>query len=181
MSLLSRIRYWNNADRIGPDILSTYWRLFFKDKMLKLCKKKFKSFADTAEVRPGVYVVGCSKIVMGERVALRPGSMIHGTSDTLETSIIIEDDVLLGSGVHIYVSNHRFDNPDISIYHQGHYPSEPVIIRKGAWLGANVIVLPGVEIGENTVVAAGAVVTKSLPARVVAGGVPAKVIKTIEK
>jgi acetyltransferase-like isoleucine patch superfamily enzyme len=181
MSLLSRIKYWNNADRIGPDMLSTYWRLFFNDKMLKLCKKKFQSFADTADVRPGAYIVGCSKIVIGERVSIRPGSMIHGASLNLDTTIIIEDDVLMGSGVHIYVTNHCFDNPDIPIYDQGHYPSEPVIIRKGAWLGANVIVLPGVEIGANTVVAAGAVVTKSLPARVVAGGVPAKVIKTIEK
>ncbi|MVT39732.1 acyltransferase [Chitinophaga oryziterrae] len=148
--------------------------------MLKLCKKKFQSFADTAEIRPGVYVVGCSKISIGNRVAIRPGSMIHGMSDNLTTSIIIEDDVLLGSGVHMYVSNHCYDNPDIPIYDQGHYPSEPIIIRKGAWLGANVIVLPGVEIGANTVVAAGAVVTKSLPAKVVAGGVPAKIIKTIQ-
>lgn len=180
MSLYKRIKYWNNADRIGPDILSNYWRLFFKGSMLKLCKKKFQSFADSAEVRPGSYIVGCSKIVIGKRVAIRPGSMIHGASDNLEQAIIIEDDVLMGSGVHIYVSNHCFDNPDISIIDQGHYPSEQVIIRKGAWLGANVVVLPGVEIGANTVVAAGAVVTKSLPAGVVAAGVPAKVIKQLK-
>ena len=58
-------------------------------------------------------------------------------------------------------------------------PDAPVTIKKGAWLGVNVTVLKGVTIGENTLVAAGSVVTRSLPANVVAGGVPAKVIRNI--
>ncbi len=47
------------------------------------------------------------------------------------------------------------------------------------WLGGGVIVCPGVTIGENTVVGAGAVVTRDLPANVVAVGNPARVIRTI--
>jgi len=179
MGILKQLKFWNSADRIGPDMLSTYWRIFFKRPMLKLCKKKFLYFDNTAEVRPGAYIVGCSKISLGKRCVIRPGCMLHGTSDTLKVSIDIKDDVMLGSGCHIYVSNHSFNNVNIPIIDQGHDPSAPVVIHKGAWLGANVIVLPGCTIGENTVVAAGAVVTKSLPARVVAAGVPARVIKYI--
>lgn len=179
MGLLKQIRFWNNADRIGPDMLSTYWKLFFKRSMVKLCKSKFKYFANSAEVRPGAYIVGCSKICLGERVIIRPGCMIHGASSNLSVSIDIQDGAMLGSGCHIYVSNHTFSDPDIPIIDQGHNLSQPVIIGKGAWLGANVIVLPGVTIGENTVIAAGAVVTKSIPERVVAAGVPAKVLKKI--
>jgi acetyltransferase-like isoleucine patch superfamily enzyme len=177
MGLIKQIKFWNHADRIGPDMPSTYWKLFFKGSMLRLCKKKFHYFADTAEVRPGAYIVGCSKISLGNRVVIRPGCMIHGTSAHLDLAIDIQDDAMLGSGCHIYVSNHTFSNPDLPIIDQGHDPAQAVVIGKGAWLGANVIVLPGVTIGANAVVAAGAVVTKSIPERVVAAGVPAKVIK----
>ena len=180
MSIINKIRYWNDADRIGPDMVSTHWRLYFKNKMLKLCKKKFRYFHDTAEIRPGAYVVGCSKVYIGKRVVLRPGTMLFAEAHDLETSITLEDDVMLGSGVQIYVSNHRFDSPNVSLMDQGHSKTKPVILRKGCWIGANVILLPGVEIGANSVVGAGSIVTKSIPSRVVAAGNPAKIIKILD-
>jgi len=69
----------------------------------------------------------------------------------------------MGSGVHIYVHNHRFDRPDVPIIDQGHYASQVVFLKKGCWIGANTIILPGVTIGENGVVGAGSLVTKSIP------------------
>ena len=45
----------------------------------------------------------------------------------------------------------------------------------------NVIVLPGVTIGEGSIIAAGAVVTKDVPANIIAAGVPAKVIQKVKK
>jgi len=56
---------------------------------------------------------------------------------------------------------------------------KPVIIKDNVWLGMNVIVLKGVTIGENSIVAAGSVVTKSIPSNCIAGGNPAKILKTI--
>ena len=47
------------------------------------------------------------------------------------------------------------------------------------WIGSGSIILPGVTIGDGAVIAAGAVVTKDVEARTVAGGVPAKTIKTL--
>lgn len=58
--------------------------------------------------------------------------------------------------------------------------AEPVLIGDDVWIGGNVTVLPGVTIGSNVVVAAGAVVTKDVPDNCVVGGVPARVIKTLE-
>ncbi len=57
----------------------------------------------------------------------------------------------------------------------------PVTLADGVWLGAGALVCPGVSIGENTVVGAGAVVTRSLPAGVVAYGNPARVIRAIDE
>ncbi len=94
--------------------------------------------------------------------------------------IVIEDNVMLGAGVHIYVTSHRFDDPQIPIIDQGFSPSAPVVLRRGCWIGAHSIILPGVEIGENSVIGAGSVVTKSVPARVLAAGNPHKVIRTID-
>lgn len=56
---------------------------------------------------------------------------------------------------------------------------EPITIADNVWLGGGVTVCPGVAIGEDTVVGAGAVVTRNLPARVVASGVPARVLREI--
>jgi acetyltransferase-like isoleucine patch superfamily enzyme len=177
--IIKRMQFWNNADRIGPDIPLTHWRLHFKSTMLKLCKGKFQYFDDTAEFRPGAYAICCSKISLGKRVVIRPSSMLFADPREGGAGIIIEDNVMMGAGIHLYVHNHRCDRPDIPIIDQGHYVSKEVVLKKGCWLGANTIVLPGVTIGENAVVGAGSVVTKSIPPKVIAGGNPAMIIRNI--
>ena len=57
----------------------------------------------------------------------------------------------------------------------------PIRIGRNCWLGAGVIVLPGVTIGENTVIGAGSVVTKDIPANVVAVGNPCRVLRPISE
>lgn len=181
LEIKERFRFWNAADRIGPDIISTHWRLYLKSLMRKFCKRKFKYFDETAEFRPGAYAVGCSNISIGRRVVIRPGTFIIADSGENGAGITIEKDVLIGSGVHIYVDKHKFDDPGQPIIDQGYVKSREVILKKGCWIGANSIILPGVTIGENAVVGAGSVVTKNVPDRVVAVGNPAKVIKSITK
>lgn len=178
--IIKKYKFDLGTDRIGPDVPFTHWKLFLQKKMLSLCKKKFKKFSSTAQFRPGAYAIGCSKIEIGNRVVVRPGCMFFGESDSLDASIIIEDDVMMGSGVHIYIHNHKFDRTDIPLIDQGYYEDKAVILRKGCWIGANSIILPGVEIGENTVIGAGSVVTKSFPNSVVAAGNPARIIKQIK-
>jgi maltose O-acetyltransferase len=58
-------------------------------------------------------------------------------------------------------------------------PSAPVILENNVWLGARVIVLPGVTIGADSVVGAGSVVTRSLPPRSLAVGLPARVVRQL--
>lgn len=174
---LLRIKWMMQQDRIGPDLPLTHWKLHLKSTMKALCRGKFAHFGEEAEVRPGAYVVCCSRVHLGRRVVIRPGCMLFSDPDGF---ITIEDDVMLGSGVHIYVSNHNFSAPEIPIIDQGSCKFSHVYLHKGCWVGANVIILPGVEIGENAVVGAGSVVTKNVPARTVVAGNPAAHVKNIE-
>tara|TARA_B100001059_G_scaffold90327_1_gene89013 strand:- start:12003 stop:12545 length:543 start_codon:yes stop_codon:yes gene_type:complete len=174
--IYNKYLFCKKIDRLGPDIPFTHWKLHFKSLMIKLCKNKFKRFPETAEFRAGAYAVYCSNISVGENVVVRPSTMIFADE---HAEVIIEDNVMMGAGVHFYVNNHRFDRIDIPLIEQGYYPSERIVIRKGAWIGANAIILPGVTVGENSVVGAASVVTKSVPDNCVVVGSPAKVIKKI--
>lgn len=178
--LRERLAFWRITDRIGPDVPTTHWRLYFKSTMLRLARSKFQHFGEGAEFRPGAYAIACSRISLGRRVVIRPGCMFFADPRPDGAGIVIEDDVMLGSGVHIYVSNHRFDDVTIPIIDQGHYDSKPVRIAHGAWVGANCVLLPGVTIGENAVVGAGSIVTRDVPPRWVAAGNPAKILKNLE-
>ena len=177
--LFGLLRFWRDADRLGPDIPSTHWRLHVKSLMRRLCREKFKHFGEGAEFRAGAYAICCSKISLGKRVVVRPGCMLFADPRPDGAGIVIEDDVMMGSSVHIYVANHRFGDLQVPIIEQGHYPSRPVRLERGCWLGARSIVLPGVEIGRNAVVAAGSVVTRDVPAGAVVAGAPARPVKRV--
>jgi acetyltransferase-like isoleucine patch superfamily enzyme len=150
--------------------------MYFPSTMRSLCVRKFKRFGQGAEIRPGAIVVCCSHVSIGERVVLRPGTCIFANE---EGHVTLEDGVMLGGGVHIYVSNHRFDDPFVPIIDQGHTPAKDVVLKKGCWVGANAVILPGVTIGENSVIGAGSIVTKSVPPRTVFAGNPAQFVKEI--
>lgn len=156
----------------------THWMLYFNTTMRWLCRRRFGGFSARAEIRPGVYAVNCKNIFIGERVVIRPGTHLFATGDS-DGSIRIGDGVLIGSGVHIYVSNHEFRNVDLMIIDQGHSPSSSVTLQDGCWVGANVIILPGVTIGKNAVVGAGSVVTKSVLPFTLYAGNPARMIKNL--
>ena len=175
--LVARWRFWVGADRLGPDIPATAWRLHFPSTGRRLCERKFRRFGPGADFRWGAYAVACSKISLGKRVVIRPGVMLFAYPHGEAGQIIIEDDVLIGSGVHMYSANHAFDDPARDIIDQGHAPAADVIVRRGAWIGANAVLLPGVEIGEGAVIGAGSVVTRSVAAGMIAVGNPARTIR----
>ena len=176
--IAKKVLFCSRADRIGPDMPFSHWKLHFKSRMLKLCKSKFKFFDDSADFRAGAYAVNCSNISIGKNVVVRPTTMMFADEFA---QIIIEDNVMMGAGVHFYVNNHKFDRHDIPLINQGYYPSEDIVLKQGAWIGANSILLPGVTIGRNSVIGAGSVVTKSIPDYCIAVGSPAKVIKSIKE
>lgn len=90
--------------------------------------------------------------------------------------IYIDDGALIGPMVVLATLNHEQD-PE----HRGNLFPKPIRIGKKVWIGANATVLPGVTIGDGAIVAAGAVVAKDVPSGVIVGGVPAKIIKRVER
>lgn len=91
-------------------------------------------------------------------------------------SVEIGDHVLLGPRVGIYTANHAIDPDERAA---GACRAEPVRIGNRVWIGAGVHINPGVSIGDNAIVGSGSVVTRDIPANVVAAGVPARVIRPI--
>lgn len=91
-------------------------------------------------------------------------------------SIEIGDYVLLGPKVGLYTTNHAFDAWE---RRNGACYARPIKIGSNVWVGAGVHINPGVTIGDNTIIGSGSVVTKDIPANVIATGVPCKVIREI--
>ena len=93
-----------------------------------------------------------------------------------DTHIYVGDYTMIGPNVTIATASHPLE-PDLR--EQGLQYNRPVFIGRNCWIGAGAILLPGVHIGENTVVGAGSVVTKDLPANVVAVGKPCRVLRPL--
>jgi maltose O-acetyltransferase len=127
---------------------------------------------------------------VGEDVVVRPpffceyGAVSIGDRTFVNVDAVMLDVVPITIGaacqiatrVQLLTATHPIDPEPRRI---GWEYAEPITIADNVWLGGGVIVCPGVTIGEDTVVGAGAVVTRDLPAGVVAAGVPARVMREI--
>ena len=105
------------------------------------------------------------------RLELGSGGINYNVSIACFKHIKIGDEVFIGENSVIRDSDNHTVLPSL------HPQSMPIVIGHHVLIGMNCLILKGVTIGEGTVVAAGSVVNKSLPANVLAGGVPAKIIR----
>lgn len=108
----------------------------------------------------------------------------------LGNNVYTNFNLTLVDDTHIYIGDCTMIGPNVTIATAGH-PIEPglrsrglqynmpVHIGKNCWLGAGVIVMPGVTIGDNTVIGAGSIVTRDIPANVVAVGNPCRVMRPV--
>jgi len=92
-------------------------------------------------------------------------------------TIVIEDEVTIGPFCVIAAGNHTRKNRS---FRYGPYAAGEITIGRGTWLGAHVTVTSGVTIGQGCLIAAGSVVTTDIPDDSVVGGVPGKVISTLD-
>lgn len=90
--------------------------------------------------------------------------------------ITIGNRVQLGPRVCLYTAGHP---TDAAVRDTGLEFGRPIAIGDSAWIGGNSVLLPGVSVGEGSIVAAGSIVTKDIPAGVIAGGNPCRVIRPL--
>jgi len=112
-----------------------------------------------------------SKLTIGEACWINVGCLLE-----LGESITIGDCVALGQQVMIITTTHDIGT---EIRRAGTCRMAKVVIGNGAWICSRATILPGVEIGPGAIVAAGAVVTKSVAANTLVGGVPARLLRTL--
>ncbi len=117
-----------------------------------------------------IYISGPGRVSIGKSCQINEHVFIQGA--------IIGDYVMIAPHVSLIANMHKSSRTDIPMVMQGKIEGNKVIIEDDVWLGRNVTVMPGVRIGKGSIIAAGAVVTKDVPEYSIAGGVPAKIIKS---
>lgn len=129
------------------------------------------SVGEGVEIRPPLLVDYGDNISVGDRTFVN-----FGLTALDVVPIRIGADVQIGPHVQLLTPIHPLDAEP---RRQKWERAEPIAIGDNVWLGGGVIVLPGVTIGADTVVGAGAVVTRDLPAGVLAVGNPARVVRSL--
>jgi acetyltransferase-like isoleucine patch superfamily enzyme len=114
-------------------------------------------------------------IQIGKESLIGEYSVIRG-----QGGVKIGDRVYTSPYCQIIAVNHVFDDPDRPFIEQG-ITAEGILIEDDVWIGAGAIITDGVQIGKGAVVAAGAVVTEDVPAHTIVGGVPARIIRKIDR
>ena len=129
------------------------------------------ALGEGTEIRPPFYCDYGSHTTVGARTFANFGLVALDVAP-----ITIGDDVQIGPNVQLLTATHPLEpGPRRAKWES----AEPITIGDDVWLGGGVIVCPGVTIGADTVVGAGSVVTRDLPAGVVAVGSPARVVRTL--
>ncbi len=131
------------------------------------------------EVGEGVVVMPSFRCDYGSHIAIGARTFVNYDCVMLDVaSIRIGAACQLAPRVQLLTATHPVDPEPRRL---GWESAEPITIGDNVWLGGGAIVCPGVTIGADTVVGAGAVVTRDLPAGVVAAGVPARVLREIDE
>ena len=143
-----------------PGICGQYLRQAFLARTLSACHP-------TATVSFGTLFSQCGarldeRVYVGPRCSL---GLVH-----------IERDVLLGTGVEVTSGRHTHGTGDVDIPIRDQATARTLVrIGAGAWIGSGAIIMA--DVGSNSIVGAGSVVTKPLPANVVAVGAPARIVR----
>ena len=123
----------------------------------------------------------------GENITVGTDCFINYSCTIMDVApVTLEDGVMIGANVTIATPVHPYlaDERRIKDYPDGHHDLEyakPITLKKNCWISSGAIISGGVTVGENSIVAAGAVVTRDVPPNTIVGGVPARVIRTIDE
>ncbi len=160
------------ASRRALDLVAAYNATTTRQRPLRqaLLTDLLGSVGEETELRPPLQVDYGTNLHVGARCFANFGLVALDVAP-----ITLGDDVQIGPNVQLLTPTHPID---ADLRRAKWEAAEPITIGDNVWLGGGVIVCPGVTIGADTVVGAGAVVTRDLPAGVVAVGNPARVLRS---
>ncbi|MHB9292830.1 putative 2,3,4,5-tetrahydropyridine-2,6-dicarboxylate N-acetyltransferase [Hollandina sp. SP2] len=160
-------RFAHDAMRITTKLNNAY----HKPKKFRALMERItgRPVDETFALFPPFYTDFGKNIRIGRNVFINSGCRFQD-----QGGISIGDGVLIGHNVVLATLNHDLAPEKRATLHPA-----PIVIGTDVWIGASAIILPGVTIGDGAIIAAGAVVTKDVPANTIVGGVPAKIIKTV--
>ena len=128
-------------------------------------------------LEPGCWLT----LAPGARIEIGAGCFLNrNTMIAAHERVSIGDHTMFANGCFVGDADHRFDDRDKPITHQGFTAKGPVEIGSNCWFGVNCAVTSGVSVGDRCVVGANSVVNSDLPAATIAAGAPARVIKPVE-
>lgn len=142
------------------------------DKRIEMLKNLFGSTGNSLYVEPTFRCDYGYNIHVGENFFANFDCVILDVCE-----VRVGANCLLAPGVHIYTATHPINPIERNTMREY---GKPVTIGDNVWIGGRAVINPGVSIGDNAVIASGAVVTKDVPANVVVGGNPARIIKEID-
>lgn len=137
-----------------------------------LLRRLFGRVGENATVVPPFHCDYGYNIEVGENFFLNAGCVILDGA-----KVSFGDNVFVAPHCGFYTAGHPLD---VARRNQGLEYARPITIGDNVWIGAEVCVLPGVSIGEGSVIGAGSVVTKDIPAHVLAFGNPCRVIRELK-
>ncbi len=172
--------YFPNADEIMELQLPCMERLYAYNhtrpseqlRRQELLREMFAEIGEDCWIEPPLHANWAGRFV-------RFGNHVYanfGLTLVDDTEITVGDHTMFGPNVVVATAGHPI-LPELR--RQGLQYNAPVHIGRCCWIGAGALIMPGVSIGDNTVVGAGSVVTKDLPANVVAAGNPCRVLRPI--
>ncbi len=129
----------------------------------------------SVQIYSQVIIHDAYRVCVGDNSSILSFTVLFGSG-----GITIGRDVLIASHCSIFSITHRVDAVERGLLFRKTRLMAPVEIGDNVWIGTGARILPGVSIGSNSIVGAGSVVTTSIPAGVVAVGVPARVIRRLE-
>lgn len=140
---------------------------------MEILKPILDDFGDDCYIEPPFYCDKGKQIHLGNHFYANTGLLILDAAD-----VFIGDHVFVGPRTSIYTACHPID---AAVRNTGLEYAKAVHIGNNVWLGGNVVINPGVTIGDNSIIGSGSVVTKNIPANVIATGNPCRVIREIAK
>ena len=140
-------------------------------KRAKILRELFGSLGKRFEIEPPFHCDYGNRIFAADGLFMNFGCVVLDCAE-----VHIGKSALIGPGVHIYSVLHPIDAVQRG---KGLQQGRPVRIGDRVWIGGGSIICPGVTIGEGTTIGAGSVVTRDIPAHVVAAGNPCRVIREL--